>query len=79
LLLFFAVAVDSHFLVNNVFIISWRTERLIMKGKNANRCKGCGHLIHRTSEGYKHKQSNHSFYCPCRKPEIGWLGHYSWE
>jgi len=33
------------------------------------RCKNCGHLILLTDEGYKHKQSNHSFYCPCRKPE----------
>jgi len=33
------------------------------------RCKNCGHLILITNEGCKHKQSNHSFYCPCRKPE----------
>jgi DNA-binding transcriptional ArsR family regulator len=29
-----------------------------------------------TSGGCSHKQLDHSFYCPCRKPEVGWLGHY---
>jgi len=46
------------------------------KRKAANRCRNCGHLLNTTNENLKHKQPNHSFYCPCRKPENGWQGHY---
>jgi len=33
------------------------------------RCKNCGHLVFVEDAKLKHKQSNHSMYCPCRKPE----------
>jgi hypothetical protein len=69
----------SHFPVNNVFISSSDQKCLMMKSKDAKRCKICGHLIQHTSEGSKHKQFDHSFYCPCRKPEAGWLGYYIYE
>jgi len=49
----------------------------MLKGKDAKRCKNCGHLLMLTDKGLKHKLSSHSFYCPCRKPEAGWLGHYT--
>lgn len=34
------------------------------------RCKNCWHLVIFEDEKVKHKQSNHSMYCPCRKPEV---------
>jgi hypothetical protein len=34
------------------------------------RCRNCGHLITKTNNQLHHKLSNHSMYCPCRKPEI---------
>jgi hypothetical protein len=39
------------------------------KTKAPNRCKNCGHLLLAEDGKAKHKQGNHSMYCPCRKPE----------
>jgi hypothetical protein len=55
-----------------VFII-YSTQEPLMKDKKAERCLFCSHLLYLTSGGFKHKQSNHSFYCSCRKPETGWI------
>jgi hypothetical protein len=46
------------------------TESKSMGNKEGNlRCKSCGHLMIVDDGKLRHKQSNHSMYCPCRKPE----------
>ena len=47
----------------------------MLKGKDAKRCNNCGHLLTKTNEGFNRKQVDHSLYCPCRKPQAGWLRH----
>jgi hypothetical protein len=39
------------------------------KADSRLRCKNCGHLMFIEDGKLKHKQGNHSMYCPCRKPE----------
>jgi hypothetical protein len=39
------------------------------KNEDSGRCKNCGHLVFVEDGKLKHKQGNHSMYCPCRKPE----------
>jgi hypothetical protein len=41
------------------------------------KCKNCGHVltiidVKDKEITYRHKRSNHSFYCPCKKPEPGY-------
>ena len=57
------------------FKVKKKQTAYILKKTMFKKCKNCGHIIWIDDEAnkgnavYKHKLSNHSMYCPCRKPE----------